>query len=162
MAIPIKSLLLGGVGGIAGLLVLSMAVQGVMSQKRPDTLGLVDGRLRPCPPGSRNCVCSEAGSPGSIEPFALAVDAHTALERIAVEIRSTPRTRVITEEQDYLHAEYTSLIFRFVDDVEFRVDPRARLMHVRSASRVGKGDLGVNRKRIEALRARLQSAGTIR
>src|SRR5690606_37592613 len=104
MAIPIKSLLLAGLGGIAGLLALSMAVQGVMSHERPNTLGLADGKLRPCPPGSKNCVCSEAGSPGFIEPFALTVDAHAGLDRVAAEIRSMPRARVIAQEQDYLHA----------------------------------------------------------
>lgn len=63
-----------------------------------------------------------------------------------------PRTRVVTDESGYLHAECTSLVFRFVDDVEFWFDQRESLVHVRSASRIGHSDLGVNRRRIEHIR----------
>jgi uncharacterized protein (DUF1499 family) len=63
------------------------------------------------------------------------------------------RAKIITEKDDYIHAEYTSALFRFVDDVELYFDKAKKIIHVRSASRVGYGDMGVNRKRVEELRA---------
>jgi len=62
------------------------------------------------------------------------------------------RVRIVTAGETYLHAEFTSAVFRFVDDVEFLLDDAEKVVHVRSASRVGHSDLGVNRKRVEALR----------
>jgi len=64
------------------------------------------------------------------------------------------RTTIVAEKEDYLHAEAKSLIFRFVDDVEFYFPATEKLIHVRSASRVGHSDLGVNRKRVEEIRSR--------
>ena len=63
--------------------------------------------------------------------------------------------KVVKSESDYLYAQYTTPLMKFVDDVEFWYDPDARVIQVRSASRIGKGDMGVNRKRIEAVRAAL-------
>jgi uncharacterized protein (DUF1499 family) len=74
------------------------------------------------------------------------------MARLATIVRSLPRTTVVTETDAYLYVEFTSALFRFVDDVEFFADGNAKLIHVRSASRLGKSDLGVNRKRIEAIR----------
>jgi len=74
-------------------------------------------------------------------------------------VRTTERARVVTERPDYLHAEYRSRVLGFVDDVEFWLDRRAALIHVRSASRVGYSDFGVNRDRVEGIRARLAAAG---
>ena len=71
-------------------------------------------------------------------------------------IASLPRTQVVSHTNEYIHAECTSLIFRFVDDVEFLLDEEKYLIHVRSASRVGYSDLGVNRKRIETIRQQFQ------
>jgi uncharacterized protein (DUF1499 family) len=74
------------------------------------------------------------------------------MSRLKAVLAGLPRTRVVAEEADYLHAECTSLIFRFVDDLEFSVDRLEKKIHVRSASRVGKYDFGVNRRRVEAIR----------
>ncbi len=63
-----------------------------------------------------------------------------------------PRTRLIREDDFYLHYEVTSLLFRFVDDVEFLFDDPTRTIRFRSASRTGYGDLGVNRRRMEQIR----------
>ena len=76
--------------------------------------------------------------------------------RLKRALASQPRTRVVTEQGDYLHAESTSLIFRFIDDVEFLLERGAKVIHVRSASRAGRSDLGVNRRRVEALRRAFQ------
>jgi uncharacterized protein (DUF1499 family) len=73
-------------------------------------------------------------------------------------IGAVPRLKIVTESGDYLHAEATSLIFRFVDDVEFFVDREAKVIHFRSASRVGHSDLGVNRARMENIREAFQAA----
>jgi uncharacterized protein (DUF1499 family) len=72
-------------------------------------------------------------------------------------VEATPGARVVKAEPDYLYAQYTTKWMRFVDDAEFWFDPAAQSVQVRSASRLGHGDLGVNRARIEALRQRLSS-----
>ncbi|MGR8919898.1 MAG: DUF1499 domain-containing protein [Gammaproteobacteria bacterium] len=114
-------------------------------------VGLVDGRLRPC--GSApNCVCSEAGAgPRAIEPLALppAVAAWPAV----VAVVGAAGGEVVTDSGDYLHARFTSRIFRYVDDVEIR--RAGDRLHLRSASRVGYSDLGANRRRVDAIRAQL-------
>ena len=70
-------------------------------------------------------------------------------------VAGLPRTKLIEEADTYLHYECTSLLLRFVDDVEFVFDDEAKLIHFRSASRIGYGDLGVNRRRMEGIRSRL-------
>lgn len=70
-------------------------------------------------------------------------------------LAEAPRARVVEAEADYIHAEFTTLLFRFVDDVEFAIDASARRVDFRSASRVGYSDLGTNRRRMEALSRRL-------
>ena len=70
-------------------------------------------------------------------------------------VAGLPRTKLIEEDDTYLHYECTSLLLRFVDDVEFVFDDEAKLIHFRSASRIGYGDLGVNRRRMEGIRSRL-------
>ncbi|MFW6293730.1 MAG: DUF1499 domain-containing protein [Spirochaetota bacterium] len=114
----------------------------------------MDERLAPCPT-TPNCVSSYAQDEvHAVEPLPLPAedDATGALRRI---VESFPRTRIVTVDDEYLHATFASRIFRFVDDVEFLVDRTAGLVHVRSASRLGHGDLGVNRKRVEEIRALL-------
>ena len=116
-------------------------------------VGLVDGRLRPCPT-SPNCVCSQDGdATHTIAPLRFADDPSVAWKRLEQVVRSLPRTRVVSVDERYLHVEFTTAVLRFVDDVEFLLDAPARVIHVRSASRVGHSDLGANRKRIEGLRA---------
>lgn len=122
--------------------------------KRPADLGLTAGALRPCP-GTPNCVSSEAGTASDQLVSALpAPGGRGDLARLAELVRGLPRTEVITEQPEYLHAESTSLLMRFVDDVEFRFDSAAQVIHVRSASRLGKSDLGVNRNRVLNIRDR--------
>ncbi len=159
----LKTALVTGLAAGAGLLATSMAVLGMLSHKPPQTLGLMDGKLRPCPPGSQNCVSSESSeSERHIAPFELVHEDPKALEQIAAVVRTMPRARVVALRPEYLHAEFTSLIFRFVDDVELRLDVPPERVHLRSASRVGKGDLGVNRRRVEELRQRLRQDGLVR
>ena len=122
--------------------------------KQPTTLGVRDGRLAPCP-ATPNCVCSQDSDPEhAIEPLKLSSpdSAIADLKRI---IESLPKTKIVEESSDYLYAQFTSKLMGYVDDVEFYVDRAANVIHVRSASRLGKSDLGVNRKRIELIRTQL-------
>ena len=121
---------------------------------RPSNLGVRDGNLAACPE-SPNCVSSQmTDETHRIDPLPYSGSGAVALARLSAIVRSLPRTKIVTERPDYVHAEFTSRIFRFVDDVEFLGDDRAKVIHVRSASRLGRSDLGVNRKRIELIRKR--------
>lgn len=117
-------------------------------------VGLVEGRLRPCP-SSPNCVCSQVEDAGhQIEPLRFTGSPREAWDRLHDLVLKLPRTRVVSREDRYLHVEFTTRLMRFVDDVEFLLDESASAIHVRSASRIGHSDLGANRKRIEAIRQR--------
>ena len=119
---------------------------------RPRDLGRRAGILRPCP-DTPSCVSSETGTRESqrVAPLA-APGGPSELSRLAALVAAWPRTVVATTTGTYLHAEFTSLVWRFADDVEFRYDASASVIHVRSASRIGRGDLGANRKRVEGIR----------
>lgn len=130
----------------------------MFSGKRPDKLGVKDGRLATC--GRRlNCVCSQ-GDPGDgqryVAPIPVKGDAGAALSAARKAVESMRRATVIRQEGNYLHAEFRSRLMGFVDDVELVFDERAGVLHVRSASRLGRRDFNVNRARVEALRARLE------
>lgn len=124
--------------------------------KRPDNLGVRDGKLAPCP-NTPNCVSSQsADAAHKIEPLTYKSSPGEAFAKLEQAIKSQPRTKIITSSPNYLYVEFTSAIMGFVDDVEFYLDADASLIHVRSASRLGQSDLGVNRQRIETIRAKLQ------
>ena len=110
-------------------------------------------RLDPCP-SSPNCVSTQAPDQGhAIAPFRYRKSRVEAKEALKEVIRSLPRMKLVEEDEAYLHYEATSLLLRFVDDVEFLFDDETKTIHFRSASRTGYGDLGVNRKRMEQVRA---------
>ena len=123
-----------------------------MSATRPDTLGHSNGRLAECPT-SPNCVATQSGDEQQrMLPVKYSTDAGQALENIkSMVAKKFSRAKLVREDGNYLHYEFTSLIFRFVDDVEFLVDDKAKEIHFRSASRVGHSDLGANRKRMQTL-----------
>ena len=109
--------------------------------------------LAPCP-SSPNCVSSVATDPGHrIEPLAFVGRSNEAMGRLRDTIAAMPRARVTSSTGSSLHAEFTSRLFRFVDDVDCVLDAAAGVIHIRSASRTGYSDLGVNRKRVEQIRA---------
>jgi uncharacterized protein (DUF1499 family) len=151
MSKPTKRLLIG-LALVVVLIVGALAMMSLFSSK-PSNLGVTDGRLAPCP-SSPNCVSTQAtDAEHQMEPIPFTGTSDQAMQRIKDVIAKMPRTEIVTVEDNYLHAEFRSAIFRFVDDVEFMVDPEAQLIHFRSASRVGHSDLGVNRRRMEKLRA---------
>jgi uncharacterized protein (DUF1499 family) len=109
--------------------------------------------LPPCP-NKPNCVSTEANDERhAIAPIGFKKSRAQAMEALKQVMSSLPRTKLVEEDEDYLHYEFTSLLFRFVDDVEFLFDDETKMVRFRSASRIGYGDLGVNRKRMEQIRS---------
>ncbi|WP_448268341.1 DUF1499 domain-containing protein [Nostoc sp. DSM 114159] len=128
----------------------------VFAGKRPNNLGISNGKLASCP-NSPNCVSSQSTDAShQIAPLTFTSTPEQAITNLKQIIESLPRTKIITFSNDYLYAEFKSALLGFVDDVEFYLDRTANVIHVRSASRLGQSDLGVNRKRIETIRAKFQ------
>ena len=143
---------------MAGASVLLCSCAGAM----PTGLGLHGSALAACP-SSPNCVSSDAGDPPHRVPaLEIAAPAPEAWRAARLAVAGLPRTRIVTETADYLHAECASAIFGFVDDLELDLRPSEGLIAVRSASRVGRSDLGVNRRRVEDLRSALRRQGVVR
>ncbi len=119
-------------------------------------------RLAPCP-ASPNCVSSDArDARHAIAPLALAAPPQEAWRAARDAVAALPRTRIVEETADSLHAECRSALFGFVDDLELELRAAEGAIAVRSASRLGYSDLGVNRRRVESLRAALRERGVVR
>lgn len=115
-------------------------------------------KLDPCP-ATPNCVCSEYPDDShAVPPLAFDGDAESAWSTLREVVNALPRTQVVASDADYLKAETKTALLRFVDDLEFRLDREAGVIHVRSASRVGFSDLGANGKRVTGLRAKFDAA----
>ena len=126
------------------------------SANRPENLGLKNNLLLPCPK-SPNCVLSqESDSKHQIQPIQYNVSLEAAKERLNEVIHSMYDTRIITLNEVYWHVEFTTRWLRFIDDVEFYFMESEALIHVRSASRLGHWDFGLNRKRVEEIRFRFE------
>ena len=145
---------------VAGLALHVATATGdtVFSWKRPDNLGVKDGRLAP-PKSTPNCVSSQA-APSDAEHYIAPIPFKGGAVEAMVAVRKTVEVlqgaTVIRHEGNYLYAEFRTKLMRFVDDVEFVFDAKAGLIHVRSASRLGRRDFGVNRARVEAIRSRIE------
>lgn len=151
-----KTLLLSA--GLLSLVALSACAAAAPTTVQQDAQTRT---LSPCPE-SPNCVSTQAPREDAqhfIEPITFTGSAAEARQRLVDVIGAMPRTQIVTNEEGYLHATFTSLIFRFVDDVQFVIDDAAKTIHFRSASRVGRGDMGVNRNRMEEVRTRFNQAG---
>lgn len=119
--------------------------------KRPTNLGVKEGKLAPCP-DTPNCVSSQSNdSEHAIDPLP-----YVSIADLKTVVESMERTTIIEETENYLYVEFKSKLMGFVDDVEFYKDDANQVVNVRSASRLGKSDLGVNRKRVEAIRQQLK------
>ncbi len=128
----------------------------IFSGTKPDNLGVKDGKLADCP-NSPNCVSSQSPSSDEthfIQPLKYSSTTEKALTDLKNVIESEDRTKMIEESSNYLYAEFKTALMGFVDDVEFYLDSSTNTIHVRSASRLGQSDLGVNRKRIETIRTK--------
>ena len=131
------------------------------AMKQANDIGVKRGRLSSCP-SSPNCVCSDAQDEAHrIEPLRLAADPMKVWKALKELLNARSRTRITTATEDYLHAEEKSRIFGFVDDIEFHLRSAAGIIAVRSASRVGYSDLGVNRRRVEEIRKVLREQNLV-
>lgn len=109
--------------------------------------------IKSCP-DKPNCVSSTAEDKShNIEPLSFEGEASAAFERVRAVMKALPRTKLVGEEAGYLKYEVRTRIMRFVDDVEFGLNEERGVIDVRSASRVGYSDMGVNRKRVETIRS---------
>jgi uncharacterized protein (DUF1499 family) len=147
---------------VAVAAVLVAARFDVFSGRPPDNLGVRDGKLKP-PSKTPNSVSSQAAlwpdhpqrDAASIAPLALKGDGPATIGRLAQIIEGMEGARIVERRPDYLCAQFTTRLMRFVDDAEFWFDPAAGVVQVRSAARVGRRDFDVNRARVEAIRTRL-------
>jgi len=115
--------------------------------KKP--IGIVNGKLHPCPK-SPNCVSTQAiDEKQKMEPINYSGSLEDAKAKIIGIINSLKRSKIITNEENYIHIEFRTATFRFVDDVEFLFDDKEKNIHFRSRARMGYSDMGVNRKRME-------------
>jgi len=113
-------------------------------------------QLRPCP-SSPNCVSTLAEDERhAIAPIRYRKSRAEVKEALKEVIQSLRRIKLVEEDESYLRYEFTSLLFRFVDDVEFLFDDKAKTIHFRSASRTGYSDLGANRRRMEEVRSLIE------
>lgn len=125
----------------------------------PTNLGIQAGHLAPCP-NTPNCVVSQDGDgEHQISPIAYVGDRQRAYDSLVKVLGVVPRTDIITQTEDYIRAESRSRLLGFVDDVEFYLPDTEPVIHMRSASRLGESDLGVNRRRLEQVRLALQDLG---
>ena len=125
------------------------------SGKQPQDLGVNNGQLKACP-NTPNCVSSQAPDSDkehAIAPFSYSGSATDAINRLKTIIEGMERSKINEVSDNYLYAEFSSKIMGFVDDVEFYAPPGESVIHTRSAARLGKSDLGVNRKRTEEIRS---------
>jgi uncharacterized protein (DUF1499 family) len=147
---------------IAGLLAGQL---GLLKGTPPADLGVHDGKLKP-PSKTPNSVSSQASlypdhpqrDYADIAPFAVSGQLDVAMDRIARIVEDMEGAKIVAREPGYLYVQFTTRLMKYVDDAEFWFDPVARVIHVRSASRLGSSDLGVNRKRIEFIRQQLQNS----
>lgn len=124
-----------------------------LSGDRPSNLGVKNGKLAPCP-ASANCVSSQSSDAAhKIDPLTYEGTPQEAIGELKAILDNIENAEIITAAENYIYAEFTSKLMGFVDDVEFYFGEEPGVIQVRSASRLGESDLGVNRKRIEAIRA---------
>jgi len=123
----------------------------------PQSLGVYEGHLRACP-DSPNCVVSYDESDDShyIEPIKYDTDLDTAKNTLTKVLSVVPNTTIIEEKDNYIRTEFRSKLMGFVDDGEFYFPKDKSIIEVRSASRLGESDLGVNRRRLEQIRLAIQ------
>lgn len=147
------------VAALGAILILA-GQTGFLSGQAPSDLGVRSGRLK-SPSQTPNSVSSQAElypdhpqrSYAAIAPLAFSGDAEQAMQKLATLLKEQERTVLVTQKPDYIYAQCSTPLLRFTDDVEFWLDRTAGVIQLRSASRLGHGDLGANRARIEKLRA---------
>jgi uncharacterized protein (DUF1499 family) len=143
------------IAALISIEVLGGQPMGLFSGSRPEGLGFNNGQFKP-PSWKPNTVSStveKSDTKHYIEPISFSGDAAGAWEKFISVVKSQPRVIIVTENKNYLYAEFKTASMGFVDDVEAALDAKANVIHVRSASRLGVRDFDANRKRIEIIRA---------
>ena len=144
---------------ICPFLVIGLMILTGCRQTDSATPGLTDGKLRPCP-DKYSCVCTQdTAERHRIEPLRYTGTQEEAREKLLTVVRHMAQSTIVKADADYIHVEFRSAFFEFVDDVEFLFDDVAKLIHFRSASRTGYYDFNVNRKRMEEIRKRFMGTG---
>jgi uncharacterized protein (DUF1499 family) len=145
---------------ILPLLLIAVGQFGLLTGRGPTEPGLREGKLKP-PSRTQNSVSSQAAlwpeadyavEYAKIEPLAFTQDSGLAMNRLRDVLTAWPGARIVENSPDYISVQFETRWLRFVDDAEFLLDPAARVIHVRSASRLGRKDFGTNRARVEAIR----------
>lgn len=140
-----------------GLMLLFLLSLFACSGTPPSQIGVQDGKLVPCPE-SPNCVSSFAkDAEHGIDPYRFSGSPDAVLKELKTYLAALDRVRIVSIRDQYIYAEFSSVVMRYVDDVEFMLVPEKKVLHFRSASRLGYGDMGVNRERIESIREHLKS-----
>jgi len=148
---------------VLAALVVMAGQLGFLAGNMPTDLGVHGGRLKP-PSATPNSVSSQADlypdhaqrGYASIAPLTFQGDTDAAMQKLATVLHQFERTTLVEQRSDYLYAQCSTPLLKFTDDVEFWLDRKAGVIQVRSASRLGKGDLGANRARVEKIRAQFQ------
>lgn len=144
-----------GLVGTLGMAIMARLVT------RPDNLGVENGQLAPCP-NTPNCVSTQLAPPEQhMAPIPFSGSAEEAQDRIRAILEEMPRTEIIEDEDGYIAAVVRSQMFAFPDDVEFVINDDLKVIHFRSASRLGRGDMGVNRKRMEDFREAFLNSSSV-
>jgi uncharacterized protein (DUF1499 family) len=165
---PFKGLIMNILGVLVlGVLLVAIGLviagqMGLLTGKVPGGLGVTEGRLKGLSKTS-NCVSSQAGlypdhpqkEYASIAPLKFAGNGDQAMDKLATALSKTERTVLVKRELGYIYAQSTTALLKFTDDLELWLDKPNGVIQVRSSSRLGQKDFGVNRARIEALRAQL-------
>ncbi len=130
-------------------------IKNIFAGSPPNNLGIHDGHLTNCP-DSPNCVVSQGGDEThAIAPIPYHIDLTTARETLLKVLSVVPRTTIVEQTDNYIRTESESRIMGFIDDAEFYFPPDQNVIQIRSASRLGESDLGVNRRRLEQIRLAL-------
>ena len=154
-----KKLMIRLVIGVGVIVVVLMAIMAILARvvKSPANLGIREGKLAPCP-DSPNCVSTQSQDPRhAIAPIPYTASLAVTRYNLLHIIHSMERSTIITENPTYIHAEFRTKGFRYVDDVEFYLDQEAQLIHFRSSARLPYYDFEVNRKRMEAIRTAFEA-----
>ncbi len=146
---------IGIISALIAIEIIGGQPMGLFAGSRPADLGLTNNKLKPASRRPNN-VSSQADKSDAlhyIDPISFAGDSANAWTKIVGIVKAEPRATVVKSSETYLYAEFKSALMGYIDDVEFALDAKASVIHVRSASRLGEKDFNVNRKRIEAIRA---------
>ena len=165
MAVVLKWTVISLLALVAGAIAAGQL--GWLQGNAPNDLGVRNGKFKGLSP-TENCVSSQAGlypdhpqrQYAAIAPLALRGSGPETIAKLQKIVASMDGARLVKSAPDYLYAQYTTPLMKYVDDVEFWFDPTAQVIQVRSASRIGRGDRGLNRQRVEAVRSALAAAAT--